>query len=140
MLTKFSIILIIAAMLIEQSFSYGKNENYYTELDGLKQEIDTGYYSFDIIKLKSILKKTIDITKISDGDWHPLYYSGVLCYVLGKIYYRINKETAFNYFDKSLDYLLKANDKTKSPEILALISAAYGKKSALSPVAAIYFG
>jgi tetratricopeptide (TPR) repeat protein len=140
MLTKLLVILFFIFITVNSGYSYEKSESYYSQLYELKNEIDSNYYSFNIKTLKSILKKSYSITQISDGDWYPLYYSGFLHYVLGKIYYQIDKEIAFNHFDKSLDCLLKANDKTKSPEILALISASYGKKSALSPVAAIYFG
>lgn len=115
-------------------------DSYFSKLKTLKNEIDANYYSFDIQQLKSILNKSYNITKISGGDWHPFYYSGLLHYLLGKIYYQIDRDIAYNQFDKSLDYLLKANDKYQSAEVLALISAAYGKKSALSPLASIYYG
>lgn len=116
------------------------DDSYLSKMKILKDEIDANYYSFDIQKLKQCLNKSYNITKIAGGDWHPLYYSGLLHYLLGKIYYQIDRDIAYNQFDKSLDYLLKANDKFQSAEVLSLISAAYGKKSALSPVASIYYG
>ncbi|MBI5325358.1 MAG: hypothetical protein HZB41_08840 [Ignavibacteriae bacterium] len=136
---KFNIILFLFICSVLNYSALGQ-DLYLTRLKALKNEIDANYYSFDILKLKKILNKTYNITKISGGDWHPLYYSGLMHYLLGKIYYQIDRDIAYNQFDKSLDYFLNANDKHQSAELLSLISAAYGKKSALSPVTAIYYG
>ena len=134
-------IILFVFLLFSQNNAYALGEDtYLSKLKTLKNEIDASYYSFDIQKLKQILNKSYNISKLSDGDWHPLYYSGLLHYILGKIYYQIDRDIAYNQFDKSLDYLLKANDKYQSADVLALISAAYGKKSALSPLASIYYG
>ncbi|MCL5990690.1 MAG: hypothetical protein M1419_01130 [Bacteroidetes bacterium] len=138
---KFYIILFIVLLFFQINDVAFGDDLYLSKLKALKSEIDANYYSFDIQKLKQILNKSYNITKLSGGgDWHPLYYSGLLHYLLGKIYYQIDREIAYNHFDKSLDYLLKANDKFQSAEVMSLISAAYGKKSALSPLASIYYG
>ncbi|TAL68422.1 MAG: hypothetical protein EPN82_10535 [Bacteroidetes bacterium] len=113
---------------------------YLTKLKSLKSEIDADYYSFDIPRLKLLLNKSNKIAKISKGDWHPNYYTGLLHYLLGKIYYQIDRDIAYNQFDKSLEFFLKANEMHQSAELLSLISAAYGKKAALSPIASMFYG
>jgi hypothetical protein len=133
------IILFIFFICLLNNSAFGE-DMYLSKLKTLKKEIEANYYSFDIRSQKQILNKTYNITRISDGDWHPLYYSGLIHYLLGKIYYQIDRDIAYNQFDKSLDFFFKAVDKYQSAELLSLISAAYGKKSALSPVTAIFYG
>ncbi|OGU16065.1 MAG: hypothetical protein A2X61_13200 [Ignavibacteria bacterium GWB2_35_12] len=137
---KIYIILFLFLLFFQNNGNLLGDDLYLSKLKTLKNEIDDNYYTFDIQKLKRILNKSYNITKSSGGDWHPHYYSGLLHYLLGKIYYQIDRDIAYNHFDKSLDYLFKANDKFQSAEVMSLISAAYGKKSALSPVASIYYG
>ena len=133
----FNILLISFFFQINPLFG---EEDYLTKLRTLKNEIDANYYSFDIQKLKQILNRSYSLIKTSNGDWHPVYYAGMLHYILGKIYYQIDRDIAYNQFDKSLDFFLKANDKHQSAELLSLISAAYGKKAALSPLASMFYG
>ncbi|MCK5740753.1 MAG: hypothetical protein KAH48_00935, partial [Chlorobi bacterium] len=67
-------------------------------------------------------------------------FQGILTIQLGKIYYNIDTDSAYDYFDQSIDYLNMAYEIRKTAEVAALLSSAYGKKSALSPVRAFYFG
>ena len=74
------------------------------------------------------------------GNFYPSYYAGILCMQIGKILYLPNPDKAYDYFDRSLDYFFKTKKIKYTAEVAALISEAYGKKSSLSTLRAIYFG
>jgi tetratricopeptide (TPR) repeat protein len=119
------------------------NLNCYNQTEKLiliRDELNSNYYSFDIRKLKDLLTQSEALSKSSSAEWYSFYYSGLLCYQLGKIYYLIDKETAFNYFDKSVDWFKQAKSLSNSTEIIILLSASYGKLSSLSTLSAIYYG
>lgn len=115
------------------------SQDNFNKLMSLKKEIDKSYYSFNTNALKILLKKSDELCS-QTGDWHAYYYSGLLNILLGKIYYNSNSSLAYDYFDESLDKLLKAEEQTNSCEVKTLISCAYGKKSSLNKIKALYYG
>jgi hypothetical protein len=132
--------ILITACLILMSNLYVYSQSMYQDFTDVKNKIDKAYYTFDAGSLNNLLKISITLEKKYSGEWLPYYYSGILCLQIGKILYLPNPDKAYDYFDKSIDYLLKAKEKNNNAEILALISSAYGKKSSLSTIKAIIFG
>ena len=133
--------ILVVCILLTISFSnssYGLTKD--EELLDLKNKIDKAYYSFDSNLLRKLLRTSFGYQKKYPDDWRPAYYSGILCFQIGKILYLPDPDKAYNYFDKSIDFLFKVKKSKYSAEIAALISAAYGKKSSLSTIKAIYFG
>ncbi len=122
------------------SFSISEAESNDTEIRKLREKINEQYFSFDTNEWKQLLKTATILKKSNPSDWRISYYSGVICHQLGKILYLPDADQAYDYFDKSIDYLLEAKKKNYTAEIAALLSSAYGKKSSLSPLKAIYFG
>lgn len=120
--------------------SYSAGQNNDNEIKKLKDRINEKYFSFDTNEWKTLLKTAINLKKSNPIDWRINYYSGLICHQLGKIMYVPNSEQAYDYFDKSIDYLLEAKKVNYTAEIAALLSSAYGKKSSLSTLKAIYFG
>ncbi len=110
------------------------------DLQSLKKKIEDCYYTFDTGRLESVLKEVTASNAKNSHDWHYDYYEAILRIQLGKIYYLPNSKLAYSHFDKSIDCLLRAKEKSKNPEIATLLSCAYGKKSSLAPIKAIYFG
>lgn len=110
------------------------------EFGELKKKVDKLYYSFDSKKLINTLNQIQMIKRKYSNKWQYDYYSAVLCIQIGKILYLPKPDEAYDYFDRSLDYLNKIKKVHTDEEILALISAVYGKMSSLSTIKAIYFG
>ncbi len=110
------------------------------ELKKVRDKIDESYFSFDVNKWKSLLKSSIALKKEFPNDWRPYYYSGLIFHQIGKILYLPDADIAYNYFDKSVDYLLESKKRNYNAETAALLSSAYGKKSSLSTLKAIYYG
>lgn len=132
----------ILAILIfyGMSLSLSEAESNDTDIMKLRDRINEQYYSFDTNEWKLLLKTVLVLKKSNPNDWRINYYGGVICHQLGKILYLPDSEQAYDYFDKSIDYLLEVKKKNYTAEIAALLSSAYGKKSSLSPLKAIYFG
>ncbi|MFH1051303.1 MAG: hypothetical protein V1779_10300 [bacterium] len=135
---KKNILVFTIALLFVQFFCNADElEN---ELRKVRDKIDESYFSFDVNKWKSLLKTSIALKKEFPNDWRPYYYSGLICHQIGKILYLPDADNAYNYFDKSVDYLLEAKKRNYNAETAALLSSAYGKKSSLSTLKAIYYG
>lgn len=106
--------------------------------NSIKDSIDKYYYSFNYNKLEQLLIE-LDTTKFQLYYLNS-YYKGIVQYCLGRIYYNYNKDKAFQNFEQSLENFKLVNEKNSTAEILALISAAYGKLSSLSILKAIIYG
>lgn len=106
----------------------------------LRDSINHYYYSFDIDKLKQVLQSTENYLKSNPNSYYGNYYNGIVRYCLGRIVFNEDKDLSYEYFDTSLDKFQRAWEIEKNPVALAMVSAAYGKKSALSPLRAIFFG
>lgn len=110
-------------------------------IDYFRKAIDSNYYSFDKEKLESIQNDLLRFReKHEDSIDICKYYSSVLHINLGKIYYNIDSDIAYNHFDFALSALREIETHEKDAEYMSLISCAYGKKSSLSSIRAIYFG
>ncbi len=142
---KISILIIVTIIAITlwpraQTFAFAaakKKIDYAAE----KRKIEKIYYSFDAKKYFAAISETEKKRDDFFGDWRLDYYLGIAYFQLGKILYNPNPKKAYECFDKSLDYLLEAEKiKPGDAELLALISADYGKKASLSTLKAIYFG
>ncbi len=110
------------------------------DLNSLCKEVNEAYYSFDAAKIRDLIKVSDKYIESNPKVYYGYYFNGILRYCLGRITFNIDGDSAYDYFDTSLDMFEKAWEINKSPESLAMISAAYGKKSALSPLRAIFFG
>ncbi|MDX9789700.1 MAG: hypothetical protein WCZ17_04995 [Candidatus Kapaibacterium sp.] len=107
----------------------------------LRDSINKYYYSFDEFKLREFIVKTDKLLSEAEENKHILqYYSGTLRYCYGRVIYNKNRDKAYEIFDESLDLFIDAWEENNNPIYLAMQSAAYGKKSALSPLRAIFFG
>jgi len=111
-----------------------------SEIKKVRDRINESYFSFDVNVWKSLLKSSSALKKTYPNDWRPSYYCGLICHQIGKILYLPEADNAYNYFDKSIDYLIEAKKRNYNAEIAALLSSVYGKKSSLSTLKAIYFG
>jgi tetratricopeptide (TPR) repeat protein len=106
-----------------------------------RKAIDSYYYSFDKEKLESIHNDLLRFReKHEDSIDICKYYTAILHINLGKIYYNIDSDIAYNHFDFALSALREIETHEKDAEYMALISCAYGKKSSLSTFQAIFFG
>lgn len=110
------------------------------DLNNLCKEVNEAYYSFDAAQIRDLIKESDKYIEANPKVYYGYYFNGILRYCLGRVTFNIDSDAAYNYFDTSLDMFEKAWKINKSPESLAMISAAYGKKSALSPLRAIFFG
>jgi hypothetical protein len=133
---KYKLSIIIFTLFI--AFSLLKAEE--NEFQEIKKKVDKLYYSFDSKKLINTLNQIQMMKRKNPNKWQYDYYSAVLCNQIGKILYLPKPDDAYNYFDRSLDYLFKVKKVHNDEEILALISATYGKMSSLSTIKAIYYG
>jgi tetratricopeptide (TPR) repeat protein len=106
----------------------------------IRDAVQKNYYTFDIKIWKKIIYDAEALISHKPEDWHIYYNTALAYYQLGKIFYQMDKETAYNYFDKCVSFLGDAKSRTNSIEPTILLSAAYGKKSALSKLSSIYFG
>jgi len=135
-----SSILIVCFFLNTGTAGRSANNHSYSNLSELKSAIDSAYYTFDKKLLKELLSAANKLSPVA-ADKSTLYcFQGILTIQLGKIYYNIDTDSAYDYFDQSIDYLNMAYEIRKTAEVAALLSSSYGKKSALSPVRAFYFG
>ena len=105
----------------------------------VKKQIDQNYYTFDYKKLAGILNEC-DKIEAKYSSWQILYYRGMLHLMMGKIIYNDDGDKAYDHFDSSVSDLDEAYKKHKDPEIAALLSSAYGKKSSLSGINAFFLG
>jgi len=106
--------------------------------NSIKDTIDKYYYSFNYKKLEQLL---IDLDTTNFQIYYlNNYYKGIVQYCLGRIYYNFNRDKAFHKFEQSLENFKIVNEINSTAEILALISAAYGKLSSLSILKAIIYG
>lgn len=110
-----------------------------TQLEIYKKDIEANYYSWDRAALESLNKRIMN-DKDYSKSWHFAYYSSILDIQLGKIYYLIDKDKAYNYFAESIDKLEAIQNDGDLAEIYTLLSVAYGKKSSLSTLMAIVYG
>ena len=131
---------IIIFIISLQFTSYAQDNNTVRKSVFIRDEVQKNYYSFDIKIWKKIIYNADALTGQKPEDWHIYYNTALAYYQLGKIYYQIDRETAYNYFDKCVVLLEDAKLRTNSMEPIILLSAAYGKKSALSKLSSIYFG
>lgn len=128
--------LILLSLVCSISISKANN----SDILSLSKEVNECYYSFDVSKIKSVLNQSDKLIKIHPNDYYAYYYNGILRYCLGRVVYNTDSDLAYEYFDSSLDMFEKAWELKQDAVSLAMISAAYGKKSALSPLRAIFFG
>jgi tetratricopeptide (TPR) repeat protein len=117
-------------------FTFLINFNLYP--NSIKDSIDKYYYSFNYKKLEQLLI-VLDTTKFQ-LYYLSSYYKGIVQYCLGRIYYNYNRDKAYYNFEQSLNNFKIVVKEYNSAEILALISAAYGKLSSLSILKAIIYG
>ena len=110
------------------------------DISALRDSVNSCYYSFDVKRINNILVQTENFISNNPDNYYGYYYNGILRYCLGRIVYNSDGNLAYNYFDTSLDMFEKAYEIKKNPVALAMMSAAYGKKSALAPLSAIFFG
>jgi hypothetical protein len=110
------------------------------ELANLRDSINKYYYSFEYNKLITLLNESDNILKKYKKSYYANYYNGIIRYCLGRVIYNRDSDLAYDYFDSSLDMFESAYKIENNPISLAMISATYGKKSALSPISAIFFG
>lgn len=116
------------------------------DLSNIYDKINKNYYSFDTVIHKQIISELENYTLISKGELnyeHFKFYALALEYhILGKILYVPNPKLAEDYFDKSIEYLEIAIEKSLEPyaHYFALLSSAYGKKASLSTFSAFYWG
>ncbi len=111
------------------------------EVLNYKSIIDQYYFSFNYKKLESIVSELDNIECSNNDDIFFInYYRGICNYCLGRIYYNYDKSKAFTKFELGLNDFLKCNKIKDDAEILAMISASYGKLSSLSIVKAFYYG
>jgi hypothetical protein len=127
------LIIILAALF--QNAAAGQSN----ELIKLKNKIESKYYTFDSKGQEMILSKVENLIR-SDTSWQLKYYSGFLHISIGKIYYNIDSDIAYDHFDDAVDRLLEIPECSRSAEVKALLSSAYGKKSSLSTFQAIILG
>ena len=132
-------IVFITFLTYNVSETYGKQNNSDTQKQ-LKDSIDKYYHSFNSVKLKQILADCENFSRQNTDSYYGYYYCGMLNYNLGKILYNNEPDNALNYFSKSIELFQKALNKNRNAEIAALLSAAYGKKSSLAGIQAIFFG
>lgn len=111
------------------------------EILSFKPIIDKLYFSFNYKKLEEINSKIQEIdSKSVDDTFFSNYYQGINNYCLGRIYYNYDKEKAFKKFEIALENFKECNKIKKDAEIIAMISATYGKLSSLSILKAIFYG
>lgn len=127
---KYFLTFFIASLFL---FSNDNND----ELLSVKNMIEKNYYTFNDGKLENILEQC---NQIPVDNWQKHYYQGFLHLMIGKIIYNKDEDRAFDHFDKSVEHFEDAFQKNKNAEIAALLSAAYGKKSSLSGINAIFLG
>lgn len=157
---KFIIILVLISLLFVFFSSYSlendelnenKNEvnKIMKEIKDFKKDIESLYYGFDSIQYKKILfkieNKIIHLNKNSEylgliDGYYLNYYGGFVSLQLGKLYYDIDEDIAYDYFDRSIDLLLAAKEIKINVELEVLLSDAYAKKSSLSGLSAFYWG
>lgn len=111
-----------------------------SELTSIKQSFQEIYYKWDIPKYNSLNTKINSLIKKYPNNWHLNYYSGFVNLNLGKILYTSDEKKAFNHFDNAVERFYKAVELNPTAEVLALLSASYGKKSSLSGLNAIFWG
>jgi len=133
-------IILLIPILFLFTINISRSEDIESDMKNVRDKINETYFSFDVNKWKSLLKTATELRKEHPGDWRVNYYCGLICHQLGKILYLPDEEKAYQYFDKSIDYLLEAKKKNYNAEIAALLSSDYGKKSSLSTIKAIYYG
>lgn len=110
------------------------------DLNKLCSSVNEIYYSFDAQKIRNLIKETDKYIESNPKVYYGYYFNGILRYCLGRVIYNDDSDAAYDYFDSSQGMFEKAWGINKNPEVLAMISATYGKKSALSPLRSIFFG
>jgi tetratricopeptide (TPR) repeat protein len=98
------------------------------------------YFTFDIKGLKRTLNNAENYLIEDPNNYYANYYNGIIRYCLGRVLYNTDSDVSYDYFDTALDMFEKSYSIEKNPVSLAMISAAYGKLSALSPLRAIFWG
>jgi|GEM_PF-1891112 len=156
----FIIILVLISLLFVLGSSYSKENNeiqgnknevnkLMKEIKDFKKDIESLYYGFDSIQYKKILfkieNKNNQLDKNNEylseiGRYYFNYYGGFVCLQLGKLYYDVDEDIAYEYFDSSIDLLLVAKEVRVNVELETLLSDAYAKKSSLSGLSAFYWG
>ena len=110
------------------------------EKSRIARDIEANYYTFDTTGICKVLRRVESHLVHNSNDWHYNYYAGFLNHQLGKILYNVDKDRAYDCFSKAIDYFYVSVEQEETAELLALLSSAYGKKSSLSSIRAIYFG
>ena len=132
--------LILAGVIIVFIFNFSSAHSDEIQLSNLRDSVNKYYYTFDIKNLKNTLKLSEKFIDGNPDNYYGYYYNGILRYCLGRVVYNIDRDIAYDYFDESIDLFDKAFSIKNNAVSLAMVSAAYGKKSALSPISAIFFG
>lgn len=137
----FNRFLILFSTLLIFSYNFCPADTLNTQILSFKSLIDKYYFSFNYKKLEEINLEISKIQAKSDDDiFYINYYKGINNYCLGRIYYNYDKEKSFNRFELALENFLTCNKINQDAEILAMISASYGKMSSLSILKAIFYG
>jgi tetratricopeptide (TPR) repeat protein len=107
----------------------------------IRDNIEKNYFSFDKNKLEKIYAELDSLREVNKDSLNVLkYYSAMLHINLGKIYYNIDSDIAYDHFDDAISDIEDINNYDQDAEYLALVSCSYGKKSALSSLRAFFFG
>lgn len=134
------IITICLFFALNQTYAKNSIEPSNITLKSIKDSIDLYYHTFDTLALAKIVKSCDSFIAQYPRSYYLNYYSGVLKMNLGKIYYNIDSDYAYRLFTQSVDNLHIAESTNRTAEICALLSAAYGKRSSLAGLNAIFLG
>jgi len=110
------------------------------KLNSLRDSVNKYYFTFDIKGLKRTLNNAENYLLEDPNNYYANYYNGIIRYCLGRVLYNTDSDVSYDYFDSALEKFENAYSIEKNPVALAMISASYGKLSALSPLRAIFWG
>ena len=134
-----SLFLFLFLFLFNINSLFSQNE-INSELINIKQSFQSIYYKWDIPLYNSLNSRINALIKKYPNNWYLNYYSGFVNLNLGKILYTSDESKAFNHFDVAVERFYKTVEINPTAEVLALLSASYGKKSSLSGLNAIFWG
>jgi tetratricopeptide (TPR) repeat protein len=130
-------------LIISGNYNSGKASNKSNiSINSIRDSVNSCYYSFDTARLENVLSLSKKLLKSKPGEFLPKYYRGILALNYGKVIYNSRPDDAYEYFTEAADLFAECEEMldTADAEIYALLSAAYGKKSSLSAIKAIFWG
>lgn len=136
----YSLLLILLIIVPLDVAAEKKPNNGNAKLVSMRDDLWKLYYLFDQKAYFNYLNKIDSLKEVYPKNAYVFYYSGLARLNLGKILYNPNPDKAYDLFAESVDDLIASFEIEKSQEVAALISSAYGKKSSLSGIKAVFWG